>query len=283
VTTETWRNRIVRTAEVDPRDLVAHDKNWRIHTREQSAALEEVLERFGWVGDIMVMDGTNIIIDGHERWERALANDQPKVPVRYVDLTTEETYEVLLTFDPIGAMAITDVAKFDDLMRQVGHMPQALSNMLTDVSEAVGLIQRDFEQKRESPVTPEHYEYSREIAAPVYEPSDVQPALTDLYDTSKTDALVSAIEADDSLTEGQRTFLKIAAQRHTVLRFDRIADYYAHTGKAMQRHMEDSALVIIDFQRAIELGYVNLTQRLALMSDALPDADEDDDGDFDES
>jgi hypothetical protein len=55
-----------------------------------------------------------------------------------------------------------------------------------------------------------------------------------------------------------KAFLRSAAQRHTVFDFENIAEYYAHASPAVQALMEDSALVIVDFQRAIELGYVEV-------------------------
>ena len=105
--------------------------------------------------------------------------------------------------------------------------------------------------------------YSRKIEAPTYTPSNVKPAVSDLFDDTKTRALIQAIDAAEGLTEDERRFLRIAAQRHTVLHFGKIADYYAHADEGLQRLMEDSALVIIDFDRAIELGFVQLTQKIA--------------------
>lgn len=48
----------------------------------------------------------------------------------------------------------------------------------------------------------------------------------------------------------------MAASRHVVFRYDRIAEYYCHAPKEVQELMEESALVIIDFDDAIEGGYV---------------------------
>ena len=103
--------------------------------------------------------------------------------------------------------------------------------------------------------------YSREIKSPVYEPKNEKPAIADLFDDTRTRQLIADIDAAD-MPEDVRAFLRVAAQRHTVLRFNRIADYYAHSDAPTQRLMEDSALVIIDFKRAIELGYVELAEKI---------------------
>lgn len=104
--------------------------------------------------------------------------------------------------------------------------------------------------------------YSRKIEAPIYTPKGDKPALPDLYDETRTKELYAEIDASE-LPEDEKQFLRIAANRHTVLNFKRIAEYYAHSDAPTQRLMENSALVIIDFKRAIELGYVKLSEEIA--------------------
>ena len=105
--------------------------------------------------------------------------------------------------------------------------------------------------------------YSRKIEAPTYEPSGEKPQINELFDDAKTKRLVLDIEAYEGISEDEKEFLIIAAQRHTVLDFGKIADYYSHADEGLQSIMEDSALVIIDFDKAIELGFVQLTERIA--------------------
>jgi hypothetical protein len=62
-----------------------------------------------------------------------------------------------------------------------------------------------------------------------------------------------------NLSYDEKNFLIDAARRHTVFNYEKIADYYAHASKEMQQLMERSALVIIDFEKAIEYGYVKLS------------------------
>lgn len=109
--------------------------------------------------------------------------------------------------------------------------------------------------------------YTRKVESPHYEPSSVKPSVADLFDDSRTRDLVAEINAAESLSDDERIFLIAAAQRHTVLDFGKIADYYAHSGPDIQRLMENSALVIIDYNRAIELGFVRLTEKLSKLRD----------------
>ena len=52
----------------------------------------------------------------------------------------------------------------------------------------------------------------------------------------------------------------MAASRHIVFNYAKIADYYAHADKEMQELMEQSALVILDIDDAIANGYVKLSK-----------------------
>ena len=65
-----------------------------------------------------------------------------------------------------------------------------------------------------------------------------------------------------NLPEAEKQFLLLAATRHIVFNYSKIADYYAHSNKNMQELMEDSALVIIDLDDAIAKGYVRLSKNI---------------------
>ena len=103
--------------------------------------------------------------------------------------------------------------------------------------------------------------YTSKIEAPIYEPKNKQPHLLELYDKSKSHRLMLEIDRSNVSIE-EKTFLMDAARRHTVFNYERIADYYAHATPEMQRLMESSALVIIDFEKAIALGYVKLCDEI---------------------
>lgn len=103
--------------------------------------------------------------------------------------------------------------------------------------------------------------YTDKVGAPIYTPSEKCPFVGELYDKTKYNNLMRQIEASD-VSEQEKNFLKLAASRHIVFRYSKIADYYAHASKEMQRLMERSALVIIDFNKAIEYGYVKLSQNI---------------------
>ena len=99
--------------------------------------------------------------------------------------------------------------------------------------------------------------YSSKIEAPVYEPKNKKPPLLEIFDSSKAKRLIYEIQ-NSGVSEDEKKFLIEAAKRHTIFNYEKIADYYAHSNKEMQHLMERSALVIIDFEDAIQYGYVRL-------------------------
>ena len=116
------------------------------------------------------------------------------------------------------------------------------------------LFGKDYEIKEDN-------KYTSKIKAPIYEPKNRKPHLLELCDISKTNRLVTEIR-NSNISDEEKEFLIRAAQRHLIFNYSKIADYYAHSNKEMQWLMEKSALVIIDFDKAIELGYVKLGQEI---------------------
>lgn len=102
--------------------------------------------------------------------------------------------------------------------------------------------------------------YTQKITAPIYEPNGPMPSILELCDKSKTNRLISDIKTS-SATEQEKKFLIEAAHRHTVFNYGKIAEYYANSKKEIQRLMERSGLVIIDFDKAIQYGFVQLSEK----------------------
>lgn len=104
--------------------------------------------------------------------------------------------------------------------------------------------------------------YTTKVSIPQYLPKADAPTNTyPLYDDRKYKELLQKIH-ESNVSEEQKSFLRLAAARHIVFNYSKIADYYAHSGKEMQELMEQSALVIIDFNDAIANGYVKLSKNI---------------------
>ncbi len=106
-----------------------------------------------------------------------------------------------------------------------------------------------------------NYKYSQATEKPIYSPKNKKPHIIELVNKSKTNRLITEI-INSNVSNEEKDFLIMAAGRHNVFNYALIADYYAHSGKEMQQLMEHSALVIIDFEQAIELGFVQLSKNI---------------------
>lgn len=107
----------------------------------------------------------------------------------------------------------------------------------------------------------EDKKYTTKVGVPQYLPSAECPRLDSLVNMTKYKELLRNINASN-VSEDEKEFLRLAATRHLVFTYSKVADYYAHASKEMQELMEQSALVIIDMDDAIANGYVKLSKNI---------------------
>lgn len=132
-----FKSRIVGHADVDPKTLVPNPANWRQHPSHQRAALSGVLTEIGWVQDVIVNKTTGNLVDGHLRLGIALDNDEPSVPVGYVELTEDEERLILATLDPLAELAVADSESLARLIEELEVDDESLQGLLDDLLQAV--------------------------------------------------------------------------------------------------------------------------------------------------
>lgn len=115
--------------------------------------------------------------------------------------------------------------------------------------------------------SPEDNKYSKKIEVPQYLPSREKPNIAQLLDYSKYSKLLANINKSN-VSDDEKQFLRMAASRHIVFNYAKIADYYAHSNEEMQELMEQSALVILDIDDAIANGYVKLSKDIEKLIDS---------------
>lgn len=255
------RDRVIELRRVPARDLIANPENWRRHPESQRKALRGVLDEVGFAGALLARETPDglVLIDGHLRAE---TTPEQEIPVLVLDVNEDEARKILLTHDPIAAMAETDDAMLRGLLESVESDNEAVNALLESLISREPLDGEDT-SRGTSDGGPT---YTSKIEAPIYEPKGKRPAVSELTNRDKTDALLAEIKAAN-LPREIAEFLTMAAERHTVFDFARIAEFYCHAEPGVQALMEKSALVIIDFDAAIENGFVRLTDRLSDIAD----------------
>src|SRR5690606_25286390 len=134
----------------------------------------------------------------------------------------------------------------------------ALEGTGYEVSFLAGLI-ADLDEAAAADGAPD--KYTAKIESPVYEIRGDCPEVEDLLDLTKAHELLAAIDQAD-LPPEVAAFLRAAAMRHARFNYGKIAEFYAHADAPTQALFEASALVIIDFDAAIEHGFVRMTKLL---------------------
>jgi len=259
----TIRDRIKDFRRVKGRDLLPNPRNWRRHPQAQRDAMRAILEEVGFAGAALARETPAglMLIDGHLRAE---LEPDAELPVLVVDVDDAEAAKLLATFDPLGKMAEPDPDALGKLLAEIETESEALGKLLNELAEDKGIdLEGDGEEDDQT--------YTNKIIAPVYEPKGEKPPLSALIDRAKTQELLAGIAAAD-LPDDVKEFLRLAAERHTVFNFRQIAEFYCHADATLQDLMERSGLIIIDFHKAIEYGFVHLTERLGQLAD-LEEAD----------
>lgn len=125
------RDRIIDFRRIKASELVPNEANWRKHPENQRTALAAAIEEIGFA-DVAIareVNGHLELIDGHLR--RDLAGDE-EIPVVVVDLDDEEAKKLLLTLDPLSAMAETDEAKVAELLESVEFESEELQRLIAE-------------------------------------------------------------------------------------------------------------------------------------------------------
>jgi ParB-like chromosome segregation protein Spo0J len=216
--------------------------------RKNDHAVDKIasaIREFGFRVPILAKsDGS--MIDGHLRLKAARKLGMDTVPVLLADdMTDAQVKAFRLSVNKMSELAEWDEELLALEFAELEEMEFDLELTGFDLDEIKGDTEK----------------YTMKTDVFTYEPTGDKPALNALFDDKKTNKLIEEIKKSN-LDEAEKYFLTMAAYRHTVFNFEKIANYYAHSGKDVQSLMENSALVIIDFEDAIAGGFVNLTKKL---------------------
>ena len=137
------RDRVKELRRVRAGELVPNPKNWRTHPEAQGDALRGILAEVGYADALLARelpDGSLMLVDGHLRAE---TTPDLVVPVLVLDINEAEADKLLLSLDPLSALAETNTEALDALLREVETGNEALAQMFADMAEAEGITPPD--------------------------------------------------------------------------------------------------------------------------------------------
>ncbi len=131
------RDRIKGLRRVPAKDLKPHPRNWRTHPKAQREALQGVLAEIGYADALIAReteDGSLELVDGHLRAE---TTPDMEVPVLVLDVSREEADKLLVSLDPLAALAGKNDENLAALLATIRTDNDALAAMFADLMPPV--------------------------------------------------------------------------------------------------------------------------------------------------
>jgi hypothetical protein len=188
----------------------------------------------------IVVDKYNIVIGGNMRLRACKEAGLKEVHIVKADQLTEEQQREFIIKDNVGF----GEWDWDDLANKWD----------TDKLEEWGLDLPINEEKEDET-------YTSKIESPIYEPTGKKPNLEELYNLKGYNKFIEQINKSKHQPK-LKEFLKYAATRFIEFNYRNIAEYYSHSDKEIKVIIEDLAMVIVDYDKAIEKGFVKLFDTL---------------------
>ena len=226
---------------------------YKNNPRKNDQAVDAVaasIKAFGFKVPI-VIDSDGVIVCGHTRVKAAKKLKLESVPcVVADDLTEEEIKAFRLADNRVAEQARWDVDLLGEELSGIFDID--MSDFGFDADENEG-----------------DTKYTPKVEIPDYTVTNNSVNLSDCINKAKYNVLIEEI-MQSKVSQEEKNFLILAAARHILFNYKNIAGYYAGASKEMQELMERSALVIIDYENAIQNGYVRLKgDIMGALEDAL--------------
>lgn len=244
-----------------PIDSISPDPaNVRLHPERNLQAITASLRRFGQQKPIVV-DKNGTVRAGNGTLAAAKALGWSEIDVVVTDLDGVEATAFAIADNRTAELAEWDVEGLASVLEQLDD--ETREDLAFTADDLASLQQLD-EQESEGL---DGETYTAKIATPIYTPKrETPPKFEEMIDRKKTEELLAQIDAAE-LPEELAAFLRFAAERHTVFHFTNIAEFYSHADEATQRLMESSGLVIVDWDKAIENGFIRLSSFAGMLAD----------------
>lgn len=236
-------------------DLLPTQGNLKDLTETNYKKLKSTIENRGFSYPVYIWeneDGLKYLLDGHQR-QRVLTTEGWNEPIPYLKVPADNIQEAMARLLEITSQYATITQEgIDEFIAKYGLNEAEILNSTS--FDAINNYEDENESIEENP-------YTGKIETPIYELSGEKPNLSELYNVEKTNNLIKEIK-ELNVPPPLKDFLISSANRMTIYNYANIAEYYAHSDPEVQQIMEKLALVIIDYDKAIELGFVRMTQEI---------------------
>lgn len=241
---------------VDIDSVETHPKNVR---QGDIGAISESLKAHGQYRPIVVDKRTNRILAGNHTWKAAKTLGWTQINAGFIETKDDdEAIRILLADNRTTDLASYDDVELANLLKDLAETDEGLIGTAFD-GDALDQLLMDLEQE---PFGLDlDTKYSQAVNVPQYEIVGDEPQLSELVDRTKATSLRAEI-FKANLPKNLEEFLLLAAARHLVFNYGKIAEFYPHQTPEVQRLMEQSVLIIIDAEDAIANGYATFKQTI---------------------
>jgi hypothetical protein len=151
---ERFKSRIKEHRKVKASLLTPHPLNPRTHGEGQRSALRALLDEVGLARSLLAYEDEEwglTLIDGHLRQEEL---DDQVVEVEVLDVTREEAEKLLISMDPLAALAGFDTERLDILRTRVATDNDALKTLWANVDRASREVEQILDEKKKKDRNP---------------------------------------------------------------------------------------------------------------------------------
>ena len=216
-------------------ELEMYDNNPRKNDEAVPYVMESI-QKYGFRVPL-VIDKNNVIVTGHTRYKASLKLGLKEVPcIVASDLNEKQIREFRIVDNKTSEYAEWDIEKLNLELEDL--------DLDLDLDSSVENI------------------YTDKVDTPIYEPKvDKMEKVFDLYNDEKFNELKHYIEIS-AIDDVLKDFFIKCATRFLVFDYSKIANFYCLQNEEVQDIMEKLALIIIDYDKAIENGFVKLGKQI---------------------
>ena len=167
----------LRLEYIPANELIPNPDNWKHHPKEQIESFEAVFQQVGWADALLLNETTGLLVDGHLR-QKVFFESNDLVPVLIGNWTPEQEKLILVTFDPLAAMAESDNDQLSTLLADIQTNSPDIDKMLAKLAEDNGLWDGDSDNDTDDAINGKFKSLTLDLkkqVRPIIEVQDITP------------------------------------------------------------------------------------------------------------